>query len=69
MNIGQQLEGRISLTIDEAAAAVGVGRTLIYEEISARRLKITKLGRRTLLRVEELQRWMRDAECATDSAR
>jgi excisionase family DNA binding protein len=43
----------------EAAEAAGVGRTLLFEEIRNQRLVARKVGRRTLIEVEELQRWIR----------
>jgi predicted DNA-binding transcriptional regulator AlpA len=45
---------RISCTIPEACAATGLGRTKIYEEISAGRVQTSKVGTRTLIIVESL---------------
>jgi hypothetical protein len=45
---------RISCTIPEACAATGLGRTKIYEEISAGRVQISKVGTRTLIVVDSL---------------
>jgi predicted DNA-binding transcriptional regulator AlpA len=45
---------RISCTIPEACAATGLGRTKIYEEISAGRVQTSKVGTRTLILVESL---------------
>ena len=45
---------RISCTISEACAATGIGRTKLCEEISAGRVKRTKVGTRTLVLVKSL---------------
>ena len=50
---------KISLPIPEAADYIGVGRTTIYKLISARKLRPRKLGKRTLLIVEDLDELVR----------
>jgi hypothetical protein len=45
---------RISCTIPEACAATGLGRTKIYDEISAGRVRTSKVGTRTLIVVSSL---------------
>lgn len=42
----------------DAARLAGVGRTFIYEEIKAGRLASLKIGKRRLIKVEELNRWL-----------
>jgi excisionase family DNA binding protein len=37
------------LSVDEAAAALGCGRTLVYDEIGAGRLRSLRVGRRRLV--------------------
>jgi excisionase family DNA binding protein len=48
---------RISYSVHEAANAVGIGLTKLREEIRAKRLVARKLGRRTLITVEDLNAW------------
>jgi excisionase family DNA binding protein len=48
----------LALTIHEAAKAVSIGRSSLYEEIAKGRLQARKLGRRTLILVEDLNRWL-----------
>ena len=50
---------KISLPIPEATEHTGIGRTTIYKLISARKLRPRKLGKRTLLLVEELDELVR----------
>lgn len=45
---------RLSYTIKEATAVTGIGRTTLYSLISAGALPVVKIGRRTLVRREDL---------------
>jgi hypothetical protein len=45
---------RLSCTIPEACAATGIGRTKLYEEISAGRVQVRKFGTRTVVVVHSL---------------
>jgi excisionase family DNA binding protein len=45
----------LAVSINDAAKALGLGRTSIYVMIGDGRLKAFKLGRRTLVRVESLR--------------
>ena len=52
----------LATSINDAAKALGIGRTSIYELIRAERLDVFKLGRRTLVKVESVRRLL---ECDT----
>lgn len=43
------------LSVDQAIALLGVGRTYFYELVSQGRISPVKLGRRTLVKATELQ--------------
>ena len=45
---------RIAYSVHEAAKAAGIGLTKLREEIRAKRLIARKLGKRTLINVEDL---------------
>ena len=49
---------RVSLSVDEAAKAAGIGQTKLREEIAAKRLVAHKLGKRTLIAVADLEAWI-----------
>ena len=49
---------REGLSIAEACALAGVGRTKIYEAITDGSLKARKLGRRTLILRDELRNFL-----------
>ena len=46
----------ISLSITDAARAIGVGRTTLYKFINSGELETSKLGSRTLVKTESLHR-------------
>ena len=52
------LSTRVTLTINEVCAVSGVGRTTVYAELKAGRLKSVKCGRRTLIPVDALRAWV-----------
>jgi excisionase family DNA binding protein len=47
--------GIIAVSINEAARALGLGRTSIYALINEGRLEARKLGRRTLVTTESIR--------------
>jgi hypothetical protein len=51
-------KSRIALSIKEAAATSGVGRTLICEEIREGRLIARKVKRRTVILLVDLEQWL-----------
>lgn len=48
----------LSYGIADAVKASGVGRSFLYEQIKAGKLKARKLGRRTLILATDLQSWL-----------
>jgi excisionase family DNA binding protein len=49
---------KLAYSIPELCEATGFRRTKIYEELRLGNLKSIKLGRRTVIRAEELRRWL-----------
>ena len=49
----------VTFRINELAKAAGVGRTLLYEELKAGRLKAHKIGSRTVILIEDANAWIR----------
>jgi excisionase family DNA binding protein len=49
---------RVSLGIDEVVQSTGLGRTLVYQLIKEGRLKALKVGRRTIVAVEEINAFL-----------
>jgi excisionase family DNA binding protein len=50
------LAGRLTVTVDEAAKLLGIGRTLAYEAVRVGELPTIRIGRRILIPVAELIR-------------
>ena len=48
----------LAVTIVEAARLGGVGRSTIYSEISKGNLKVRKVGRRTIVAMDDLRNWL-----------
>jgi hypothetical protein len=55
---------RRAYSIDEFSATYGVCRAKVYGEIKAGRLKIRKVGRRTIIASEDAEDWF--AACAIE---
>jgi excisionase family DNA binding protein len=53
-----QTPAPLAHSIDEACEASDLGRTKIYEEIQAGRLKARKVGRRTLILHKDLEAYL-----------
>ena len=52
------MEKRITYSIPEAAAALGVGRSTLYELMTAGELRSYQVGRRRFVKPEEVQRFI-----------
>jgi excisionase family DNA binding protein len=59
---------RLGCSPREACAALGIGRTLLYQLIAEGRIEVTKLSRRTIVSVPSLLRLM-DAQAAEPKRR
>ena len=49
---------RGAISVKEFCAWASIGRTAAYEEIANGRLRVRKAGRRTLIPINEAQRWL-----------
>lgn len=56
-NPARQRGLRLALSIDEAATALGVSRDFFDEHIR-HELRVVRLGRRLLIPMKELERWL-----------
>jgi excisionase family DNA binding protein len=48
------LQNKLVYSVNEAAAALGIGRTKLYEMVNAGELFAVKLGKRTLIRCADV---------------
>lgn len=59
--------GKMGLTIEEAAETTGIGRNTMRKLIDWGKLPVLKVGRKTIIRKDALERFM--AGCRSCSAR
>jgi excisionase family DNA binding protein len=63
MDIAMQIQtangAKLAYSIKELAAALGIGRTRIYEAIGEGELIAHKFGRRTVIFLEDVLHWMK----------
>jgi excisionase family DNA binding protein len=60
MNTG--LNQRITISVDEAMSAIGVGKTLLYELLNDGSLRSIKVGKKRLVIVESIHEWIANME-------
>jgi excisionase family DNA binding protein len=51
----------VAVTVTDACAAIGVGRTMLYQLLSERKLDSVTIGRRRLITTESIRRLVADA--------
>ncbi|MCC6948846.1 MAG: helix-turn-helix domain-containing protein [Bradyrhizobiaceae bacterium] len=51
-------ESPLVYSLKEASRLVGIGKTGLYREVKAGRLSLHKAGKRSLIRADELRRWL-----------
>ncbi len=56
------------VSIPNAATALGIGHTLLFHLIKTRQIASIKLGRRTLIPVDEIERIIASARVGGDDA-
>ncbi len=54
----EELEHRITLTVEEVADLLGLGRTAAYEAARRGQIPSRRLGRRVVIPVPALLRWL-----------
>lgn len=59
---------QLALSVRDAAALAGVGRTILYEAVGSGELPSLKVGRRRLIRIESLEAWLKSREADTSSS-
>jgi hypothetical protein len=53
-------EDRRALTILQFAARYSIGRSKIYEEAAAGRITLRKVGKKTIITVDDAEKWLAD---------
>lgn len=52
----------LTASINDTAKALGLGRTSIYSLIKGGKLDVVRIGRRTLVRVDSIQRLLANSQ-------
>lgn len=60
---------RLAYRVREAADALAISRSRFYELVAEGRIRILKEGARTLVRRQELERYLDDLEAASSARR
>jgi excisionase family DNA binding protein len=58
-----------AVSVEEAAKAAGIGRTLLLEEIRKGRIRARKTGRRTIITTDALDAWLKALPVKTGDER
>jgi excisionase family DNA binding protein len=58
-------ETKRAMSVEEAARAAGVGRTLLFEEIRKGHITARKVGRRTIITADALDTWLKSLPVKT----
>jgi excisionase family DNA binding protein len=53
---------KLAYSVEEAAEAIGISRSLVYDEMNAGRLGYIKIGRRRLITSQQLNEYLAAAE-------
>lgn len=53
-----EAQNALSFSVNDACRVLGIGRTVLYDEIKRGRLRTVKLGRRTLIRRQDAEEWL-----------
>ncbi len=57
----------LAVSPTEAARIAGIGRTMLYEEITADRIRSLKVGKRRLITIEAIKDWLKAREAENAS--
>lgn len=49
-----------ALSVEEFLSWSGIGRNLFYKEVERKRIRARKCGTRTMVPIEEAERWLRE---------
>jgi len=62
-------DDRLAVSPSEAARIAGIGRTTLYAAIGSGQLRSLKIGKRRLITIEALRKWLAAAEQEAVDAR
>jgi excisionase family DNA binding protein len=60
------LNERITISVDEAISATGIGKTMLYELLGDGSIRSIKVGKKRLIILESIHEWIANMECYGD---
>jgi len=65
----EQFTTKAALSVDQFVEAIGIGRTMFYKLVGLGKIKVLKVGTRTLVPVGEVEAFLNSLEKASGSDR
>jgi len=62
---GEGMEDKLTLSIEEAAKVLGIGRNLCYERVKTGEIPVIKIGRRLLVPKKALEKLLEEPQPLT----
>jgi excisionase family DNA binding protein len=62
---GKRMEGKLTLSIEEAAKVLGIGRNLCYDRVKTGEIPVIKIGRRLLVPRRALEKLLEQGQALT----
>lgn len=59
---GEAMEGRLTLSVEETAKLLGIGRNLCYDRVKTGEIPVIRVGRRLLVPRRALEKWLEEAK-------
>jgi excisionase family DNA binding protein len=69
IDVSPRPSGRLAFSIPEFAAALGISRSTVYEEIADKRLSIVKIGRASRITAAEADRYVTALQAESAASR
>ncbi len=62
---GEGMEDKLTLSVEEAAKVLGIGRNLCYDRVKTGEIPVIKIGRRLLVPRRALEKLLEQGQAAT----
>jgi excisionase family DNA binding protein len=62
---GERMEEKLTLSVEEAAKVLGIGRNLCYDKVKTGEIPVIKIGRRLLVPRRALEKLLEQGQAVT----